>query len=202
MDKKVQESTEYQSFEGVRSEIPKAPVLPTFDAPEEDVVWKKGVEISEKDYHQKITVSFRNSEDFEEFQTLIGQAIPHKVNEIWHPKVAKDKPTLSSFFGETETPQVVPVKVKPKRVKSKVQLEVDIEERKDPNHWTYHWLGMPEFVQEDNPPARKFTAYFRTEDDFKEFQSLIGQEMTNKTKSIWHPKLDRTANSRLRWIEE
>ena len=42
--------------------------------------------------------------------------------------------------------------------------------------------------------------HFRTESDYKDFAKLINQNISNKTKSIWHPALDRTQNSLLRWV--
>ena len=33
-----------------------------------------------------------------------------------------------------------------------------------------------------------------------DFAKLINQNISNKTKSIWHPALDRTQNSLLRWV--
>jgi hypothetical protein len=41
---------------------------------------------------------------------------------------------------------------------------------------------------------------FRTKEDYEEFQNLISQKMTLKTKSAWHPALDKTANSLSRWM--
>jgi len=49
------------------------------------------------------------------------------------------------------------------------------------------WVGMPEFVQEKKEPFKELIVRFETEDDYKEFQQLIGQPLTAKTKSIWHP---------------
>lgn len=73
----------------------------------------------------------------------------------------------------------------------------DITEEKE---WEKHWVGMPEFSNEENQPYKKINVSFRTKEDFEEFQKLIGQKMTDKTKSIWHPKLDIAANKLLRWI--
>ena len=77
-------------------------------------------------------------------------------------------------------------------------LGVEENERKE---WEKHWIGMPEYVQEDNPPYKKILISFRTEEDYDEFAKLIGQNLTIKTKSIWYPKLDRDENSLKRWIE-
>tara|TARA_R110000803_G_scaffold148996_1_gene214421 strand:- start:620 stop:877 length:258 start_codon:yes stop_codon:yes gene_type:complete len=49
------------------------------------------------------------------------------------------------------------------------------------------WVGMPEFIQEKKEPFSKIIIRFDTEDDLKEFAKLIGQKLTPKTKSIWHP---------------
>jgi len=68
--------------------------------------------------------------------------------------------------------------------------------------WEKHWGGMPEFNQNANEPHKKIYMSFRNEEDYQAFAALIGQNLTEKTKSIWYPKLDRTENSLCRWIEE
>ena len=80
-------------------------------------------------------------------------------------------------------------------------LEIEEEEELD-KEWKKHWIGMPEYEQEDNPPYKKLYVSFRTEEDYQEFANIIGQKLTNKTKIIWHPKLNRDENSLKRWIEE
>lgn len=67
--------------------------------------------------------------------------------------------------------------------------------------WKKYWKGMPEFIQEDNPPYMKIYVSFRNEDDYNEFAKMVDQNLTTKTKSIWYPKLDRDANMLKRWIE-
>jgi hypothetical protein len=51
------------------------------------------------------------------------------------------------------------------------------------------WEGMPEYENENITPFRSINVRFRNEKDIKEFCDLIGQKITNETKSIWHPKL-------------
>ena len=72
----------------------------------------------------------------------------------------------------------------------------------DPDHWTQHWKGMPEFKQEDNGPWKTIKMHFRNEEDFKEFSKLTGNNLSKKTKSAWYPKLEITKNALLRWIED
>lgn len=49
------------------------------------------------------------------------------------------------------------------------------------------WKGMPEFVQEGKKEYAKIVIRFDSEDDLQEFAKLVGQKLTSKTKSMWHP---------------
>jgi len=51
----------------------------------------------------------------------------------------------------------------------------------------YFWEGMPEFYQERREPYAKIIFRFENEDDLQDFANLIGQKLTKKTKSSWHP---------------
>lgn len=72
----------------------------------------------------------------------------------------------------------------------------------DSKEWEAHWQGMPEFVQNDNPPFKKLIVNFRNQEDYDTFCSKMDQHMTIKTKTIWYPQLDRDENSLKRWFEE
>jgi len=52
------------------------------------------------------------------------------------------------------------------------------------------WGGMPEFKQEDKTPQKQIIVSFKNEKDMQLFSELIGQKLTNKTKSIWYPKVE------------
>ena len=49
------------------------------------------------------------------------------------------------------------------------------------------WVGMPEFVQEKKEPFKELIVRFETEQDYQDFQKVIEQRLTFKTKSIWFP---------------
>ncbi|MBT5355787.1 MAG: hypothetical protein HOK95_04225 [Candidatus Marinimicrobia bacterium] len=67
----------------------------------------------------------------------------------------------------------------------------------------FGWDDMPEFIQEDNEAPLVLKIRFRNDKDIRDFADLIGQpQITNKTKSIWYPVLDRNRNSLLRWMDE
>jgi hypothetical protein len=94
---------------------------------------------------------------------------------------------------------------KPKSLLDYMDLDEDEKEKYsevDEKEWKKLWKGMPEFEQEENSTYKTLYVHFRNEDDYKEFAKLIGQNLSEKTKSIWHPALDRTKNALMRWIEE
>lgn len=70
-----------------------------------------------------------------------------------------------------------------------------------PDKYQIEWEGMPEFVQEPQKPFAKIIVRFDTEQDLQDFAKLIGQKLTPKTKSIWHPQLIRGKNAGLRYTD-
>ena len=64
------------------------------------------------------------------------------------------------------------------------------------------WSGMPEFVQEKKEPFAKLIIRFESEKDLQDFAQLIGQKLTPKTKSLWHPFKSHWGNERYRWKNE
>lgn len=65
-----------------------------------------------------------------------------------------------------------------------------------------HWTDMPEFIQEKKKEFQKIIVRFDSEEDLQDFAKRIGQNLTTKTKSIWHPKLVRGVNSGKRFVSE
>jgi hypothetical protein len=53
------------------------------------------------------------------------------------------------------------------------------------------WKGMPEFEQDNLNPKTQIIVSFATEEDRESFSKLIGQKLTEKTKSIWHPQQEQ-----------
>jgi len=50
------------------------------------------------------------------------------------------------------------------------------------------WVGMPEFVQKENPPFREIVIRFNNEKDVRKFAKRIKRTVTSKTKYIWYSK--------------
>ena len=72
----------------------------------------------------------------------------------------------------------------------------------DPQSASAHWVGMPEFENDNNRPYKSMLVHFRTKENFDDFNARIDQLSSEKTKSIWHPKNDATKNSLMRWMED
>ncbi len=53
------------------------------------------------------------------------------------------------------------------------------------------WRGMPEFNQPANGAFRQIIISFDDQDGVDTFEKLIGQTLTDKTKSVWFPPRER-----------
>jgi len=65
-----------------------------------------------------------------------------------------------------------------------------------------HWVDMPEFVQEKKTPFSQIIVRFESENDLNEFAEMIGQKLTPKTKSIWHPYKSHFRAEQKEWQNE
>ena len=63
------------------------------------------------------------------------------------------------------------------------------------------WTNMPEFIQEKDAPYKKLTVRFATAEAYQDFAEKIGQKLTEKTKSIWHPQLVRGIHSGKEYVD-
>ena len=50
------------------------------------------------------------------------------------------------------------------------------------------WVGMPEYVSEDQESWGRVVVHFANEEDQQKFAALIEQPMTEKTRSLWFPR--------------
>lgn len=112
-------------------------------------------------------------------------------------KVETEETTeYDNFIGEVDSSS------KPSTLGEFMGEDTGFQSDVDLDAWRQHWKGMPSFKNDHNEPYKRIQMSFRTKEDYEEFQKLIGQKMTEKTKSAWHPKLDITANSLTRWMED
>lgn len=76
------------------------------------------------------------------------------------------------------------------------------EKNKIDESWKEHWKDMPEFIQEKKEPYAKINFRFETEEDLKAFSELIGQKLTNKTKSAWYPYRSHFKDVKKEWCKD
>ena len=68
--------------------------------------------------------------------------------------------------------------------------------------WETEWFDMPEFVQKKQRAYAQIIFRFETEEDLEEFSILIGQKLTSKTKSAWHPHKPHVKPYKYEWVQE
>lgn len=49
------------------------------------------------------------------------------------------------------------------------------------------WKGMPEFEPKEVNEYKQLIVHFETEEDYKKFEGLVEQKLTENTKYIWYP---------------
>jgi len=70
----------------------------------------------------------------------------------------------------------------------------------DNDPWN-QWTGMPQF---ENPSDchRKVIVSFENDEDVRSFFELLGQDFTEKTKSVWHPAKGKRDLKNKRWADD
>lgn len=68
--------------------------------------------------------------------------------------------------------------------------EISFFETEDFDH-EEHWQGMPEFEQDDLTPFKTIKVHFYNQDDMDMFSDLVGQQITQDTRFINYPKIER-----------
>lgn len=70
------------------------------------------------------------------------------------------------------------------------------------NDWEKEWKNMPEYVNEKITPYHSLVVKFRNQEDYVAFAKLVGQNVTDKTKSMWYPPHIKGFEAHLRYVDE
>lgn len=70
---------------------------------------------------------------------------------------------------------------------TKKKINNPLFEIDDADEYETEWRGMPEFNQPDNGAFRQIIVSFDDQEGVDKFAKLIGQNLTDKTKSLWFP---------------
>jgi hypothetical protein len=198
----VKESTEYDNF--LRPGAGKLDQYTNsldrfFDEPIEvpliDNTKSKMGQTIDHDLYKKIYLHFRTAEDYADFCCRLGEVISLDLKEIVYP--------LESSLIETarETPlnkdEVVAFLNKSRKTNKSYSIKRPVIQP-----WMFHWRNMPEYHQEKPDQYHTLFVAFRSEKDMSDFANLLDQEITEKTKSIWHPELDSEKIYKYRWVQK
>jgi len=61
------------------------------------------------------------------------------------------------------------------------------------------WEGMPEFENEDKTSYQSIHVHFKNKEEVEEFAKLLGQSLTEKTRSIWFSQREQMLDGRERY---
>lgn len=64
------------------------------------------------------------------------------------------------------------------------------------------WKDMPEYKFTEAKPARTIKINFRTLEDVKEFEKLLGQKIYETRKTYWYPERPDSMFSNLVYVDE
>jgi len=199
----IEESAEYDNYmndEARKNDTYSVSLDKFFDEPMQDklVDATRVKKVVQSDIWKSIYVHFRTQDDMVDFCTKINQMIPGYVKETYYPL---ENRAMSLFKDIEEDLITVDPNLLVPEYNGPGFSKVKTVESEYESNWKKHWIGMPEYAQEDKIKFRAITLNFRSEADYKEFSQKIGQEVTEKTKSIWHPEQHITKNLLLRWIQ-
>lgn len=68
--------------------------------------------------------------------------------------------------------------------------------------WRVHWDGMPEFEQENRKSFKRIVVHLANQEDVDRFASLVGQNITPKTRYIWYPGVVKNCWADKRYVAE
>ena len=206
----IKESTEYENYLDQQARMQDEyrmsleSITGVIDTPLADNSGKKK---TDPDLWKSIYLHFRSAEDIADLSHRIGYVVDSSLKSFWYPLVDRrgslfpdevDQPPLAGV------PEISVVAAKPRRkAEESGGLEIDVVVADEDKEWKKHWVGMPayEFI-EDNGPYRTVVVKFRCAEDYQEFAERLDQVLTEKSNAVWHPKLTRTPNYLLRWVEE
>jgi hypothetical protein len=81
-------------------------------------------------------------------------------------------------------------------------MQENLFDENKPNDLKSHWVDMPEFFQEKKTSYAKIIFRFEDEKSLQDFEKLIGQKLTKKTKSAWYPFKPHRNQLYFKWGEE
>lgn len=146
---------------------------------EQDALFDVSGEDELEDDRHRLLVHFSTRADRQAFSTLIGQRLSSDVQAISYPVSVINR--------------IVP------------EPMVDVQECAQPDlievqeNWHAAWQGMPAYAHRDLTPWQTLAVYFKNDADRYSFAKLLGNTVTDDTKSMWFPAAEVDEVVGLRW---
>lgn len=70
------------------------------------------------------------------------------------------------------------------------------------NNWKEEWKEMPEYISKNLEPYKTVYVHFRCEEDYKNFGKVFNYNITEKTNSLWFPKLEHQELGNIEYIDK
>lgn len=114
-----------------------------------------------------------------------GRPQEDEPEEEWWPEPKQLEPEPNLEPSPEPEPNTVPLfpGEEPPEPKQLALLDV-------PPVWEDQWAGMPKFEQKDLESFQKIYVHFRDVSDRRDFAKLVGQQLSDLTRSIWYPKAE------------
>jgi len=122
-----------------------------------------------KEGNRKIYLNFRNAEDVLDFSKKSGIIITEETTHV--------------LYDPNPLIDLEPVLIKKKKKQSTYHI----------NKWSKYWINMPHFHNDQNDPFHRIIIEFKNDNDIKDLSDKIEQDITDRTLSMWHPKLIRAS---------
>ena len=68
--------------------------------------------------------------------------------------------------------------------------------------WKDEWQDMPEFISEDKTAFRTILIHFNDQKSVDEFAKLVDQNISDRTKYIYYPKIEIETMMNKRYIDK
>ncbi len=120
--------------------------------------------------YRQMVVQFITNEDIADFERKIGMQLPPKTRSIWWPPNGREP--------------IIDLDRPPREYLN------DLDDSDRP--WAREWWQMPECINSNIITGQApLTINFGNAEDVERFKAAIGQEFTDRAKSIWHPEQKR-----------
>ena len=140
----------------------------------------KSNKVAVKSYPISIFVHFRSQKDVEAFASLMKMDLHSKTKHY-------------NFFNKRgqKKSKYIFVDARIKTADKKPSFKAKKNKRGYDDFYQRHWREMPEFTEYAQPPFITLKFNFASERLLTSFARIMKQQISENTKSVWHPALER-----------